>query len=231
MATPQWVRLSPVRRSIDEICNEDLCGIYEAFSFQLWVITELGILENGQFGDISRPFVECNSLNEALERSQDWMGVAITFVVKAIGSNVTLHMWRDGAETNVCLFVAAEMMWYESQDFRQGEWLLMFLLEVCSALKAECCGYGRDPEYDFVYRPLEPDTVLSLLRSGRLFQMHQPVIHLISTNVISSAELEHLLKSHEHRAGFQYRLDKANYHLLWNFRPSDTRTGSDYGGR
>src|SRR3954452_24416167 len=142
MATPQWVRLSPVRRSIAEICKEDLCGIYEAFSFRLWVITELGILENGQFGDISRPFIESSSLDEALELSQHWMGVAITFIVKAIRSNVTLHMWRDGPATNVCLFIAAEMMWYESEDFRQGEWLLMFLLQMCRALKAECCGYG-----------------------------------------------------------------------------------------
>lgn len=219
MATPQWVRFSSSKRSIHETLRDSLSPVYEAFHLRLWVITELGLLADGTMGDTSKPFIECNSVQEALELSKDWKGVAFTFIVEAIHRSVGFHVWRDGEETNICMFVPAEISWFESREDIEGEWLIKFLEEVCVALKVDCCGYGNDPQYDFVYAPLEAANIVRLLRSGDLFQMHQPVIHLISNETISRQEIEALMKMHSVRPGLQYRQTETNYHLIFNFRP------------
>ena len=218
MATPQWVRFSPIPRTIAEILKDDLAGIFEAFSFRLWVINELGFKTHSQvFGDIDAPFIECDDIQRALEISRTWKGVAMTFVVEAIWHNITLNLWREKETTVICLYIAREIMWYSSDEYKQGEWLLKFLLQFTSALKADCCGYGRDLDYDVIYKPLDPARVLSRLRDGSLFHIDSPVIHAIATRLIPSNEINDLIRKHGTRPGFQYRESTAGYHVLWNF--------------
>jgi hypothetical protein len=218
MATPQWVRFSMLPRSIDQILHEDLTGIFSTFSFRLWVITELGLKTDTQtFGDIDGPFIECDSIGKALEISRTWRGVAMTFVVEAIRRNITINMWHDQDNTNLCLYIASEIMWYESGEYEQGEWLLKFLLQFTAALRADCCGYGRDPDYDFIYQPLDTARVLARLRDGSLLQIRRPVIHIITTKIISVEDVNDLIKKHTTRRGLQYRVSTAGYHALWNF--------------
>src|SRR5688572_21745516 len=106
MATPQWVRFSPVPRSIEQICLQDLAEVFTAFDFKLAVITELGVIpDKAAFGDIDRPFIKSDTVEDALSISRAWRGVAMTFTVGAIWRNISLHLWRDDEHTNVCLFI------------------------------------------------------------------------------------------------------------------------------
>ena len=219
MATPQWVRFSPIARTIEQICNRDLTGVFSEYSFRLWVINELGIKEDTQtLGDIDAPFIECADIEAALRSAEAWRGVALTFVVDAIGHNITINLWREHEKTILCLYLAREIMWYRSDDYDEGEWLLKFLLRFITALKADCCGYGRDWDYDVIYAPLDADRVLLRLRDRSLFSIPSPVIHLISSGLISYDEINSVIAAHDVPVGFRYRQNTTGYHMLWNFR-------------
>jgi hypothetical protein len=218
MATPQWVRFSAVSRSIEQVCREDLAGIFSSFSFKLWVINELGVKsDQGTFGDMDAPFIECDDLGKALAISSAWAGVALTFNVQEIHQNVSLNLWEDGEKTHICLYVAREMMWYESDDYQQGDWLKGFLLQFTAALGTDCCGYGRDPQYDTIYKSLEPSDVIRRLQDGSLLLIPDPVIHVISVALVPPGQIAAILLEHEAPAGFHSRQSTAGYHVLWNF--------------
>jgi hypothetical protein len=218
MATPQCVRFSPLPRTIEQLCKEDLSEIFSTYSFKPWVINELGFnLDKQSFGEANYEFIECDSIDAALEMSDKWKGVAITFVVESIWHNITLNLWREQDNTNICLYVAREIIWYRSDDFDEGEWLLQFLLRFVSAIDAQCCGFGRDNDYEFIYKSLEPKRMLSRLQDGSLFKIHDPVIHIISNKLISPSEINNLISKHGTYIGFQYQESILGYHVLWNF--------------
>lgn len=219
--TPQWVRLSSVDRSFEQICTEDLTEFFSAFSMKLQRIYELGwSKERPAFGDIDAPIIKCDDIREALRVSQSWSGVALFFRVDEISQSIGLHLRRDplavSPSTTICLYLAREIVWHESDDHRRGEWLLKFLLMFSSALKADCAGYGRDPDYDVIYEPLDPKRIVARLRDGSLVRIAEPVIHVISVRLIAVEQVKALIAGQKTYPGFQYRESIAGYHLLWN---------------
>lgn len=127
-----------------------------------------------------------------------------------------LNLWPEQGKTNICLYIAPEIMWYTSDEYKQGDWLLQFLLQLTSSLKADCCGYGRDLDYDMIYQPLDPAKLLSRIRDGSLFQIRSPAIHLLKTKLIPADEISKLIEKHGTRYAFKFE-SAASYHRMWNF--------------
>jgi hypothetical protein len=199
--------------------KEDLAGVLSEYSCRLWVINQLGLKEDRQaIGDIDAPFIECGDVGAALDLAREWRGVAFTFIVDAIGHNMTFNLWSERGTTNLCLYLAREIVWYVSEEYEEGEWLLKFLLRLVAALHGDCCGYGRDRDYDVIYQPLNPDRLISRLGDGSLVAIPSPVIHLISASLLGSEGIGALINRHEVPPGFRHRESTAGYHMLWNFR-------------
>lgn len=218
MATPQWVRFSSLARTPAEICRQDLADLFVAYGFRLWVISRLGRGgPRNEMADIDAPPVECADIDDALRLSAAWDGVAMHFIVDDVGYNIALNLWREEGRTVVCLYLQTGIVWYKEGGYEEGEWLRAFLLRFASSVGAQCCGFGRDDEYHFVYRPLNPASVLGRIADGSLFQIHDPAIHLVSVDLVDASEVRASLARHGSREGFRYASSTNGYHVLWNF--------------
>jgi hypothetical protein len=218
MATPQWARFSSIPSSPGQVLAVDLQRIMRDYGMALWVVNELGVREEtSEIGDIDAPFVECASVDEALRLSSNWAGVAMTFRLPDIGESLAINIWRQDSETVVCLYFSSGLMWYREDGHEEGEWLLKFLIRFTADIKASCSGYGRDDEYHFKYRPLDPEAVVGRVLDGSLLHIPNPVIHCISESLLTLEALESAIRIHGTWPRLAYRHSTTGYHVIYNF--------------
>jgi hypothetical protein len=213
----EWARFSKSSRTIAQICKEDLAEVFANYSVKLTHVNEIGWdKERNLFGDIVAPFIKCQEIDKALEIASKWKGLALTFTIEAIWQDIMLNLWPDEhGRTNICLLLDPEIATYESDDYEPGRWVLEFLLAMTSALKVDCCGFGRANDYNFQYQPLDCARVLSCLADGSLLRSWI-AIHIISTRLISPMEVRAAIAKHGPDPRLEYRVSTAGYHVLFN---------------
>ena len=212
-----WTRFSKLPRSIAHICKQDLPEVFDRYSVKLTHIKEIGWdKERGRFGEIVTPFIKCDDIDKALELGRGWKGIALTFTVEAIWTEMTINVWPDEqASTNLCVDLEPDVVEFESNDYEPGEWIVEFLLAVTVALQAGCCGSGRSNDYNYQFEALDCAQVIARLRDGSLLDIVSQ-IHIISTRLISAADVRAAIAKHPTDPPIEYRESVAGYHVLFN---------------
>jgi len=212
-----WTRFSKLPHTIAQICKEDMAEVFDRYSVKLTHVKEIGWdKERGKFGEMVTDFIECDDIDKALQIGRDWKGIALTYKVEAIWTEMVLNLWPDDrGRTNFCLDLEPDVVAFESDDYERGQWIVAFLLAVTVALKADCCGSGRSNDYNYVFEALDCARVVSRLKDGSLLDIVSQ-IHIISTRLISSTDVRAAIAEHPKDPPIQYRESVGGYHVLFN---------------
>lgn len=115
--------------------------------------------------------------------------------------------------------VSSSLVYFQNHEYDAGQWLKAALALLTATLGAQVCGFGPGAHYDVAYESLDPDEVLSRLRSGQLFDIWYPTFHAISIDLIGVEEFDGLMQSRKVTLAtqdLQHEISISGYHLLWN---------------
>lgn len=102
---------------------------------------------------------------------------------------------------------------YEDEKLPQGRWLDGLLTSIVEVFEPLACSYGTTPPGKLDYTSVDPAALVTSLRSGELLALPRPVLHAISTSLVTLQEVQAILAAHAPEVDPAYRL-APGYHLF-----------------
>ena len=172
---------------------------------------EYGLVEAG-------PRTPCDDFESLLAEVETATLFGSTHLAPYIPGSIYFHIFDvDEEGFSATASFDGSMMTWENENFEMGQWVKAMLTLATAGLGASVCGYGKDPDYEVDYASIDPQRVLSRLRSGDLLDIWYPTFHAISTTLIDTAEIEGLMRRRTPTLATQdlcYEESSLGYHLL-----------------
>ena len=221
MAIPVWVRCSTVGDGIAETVRRDIAPLMQRFECQLFKVSRLGYdpyeQAFGFAGDLTPDdTVACTTEEEALAAGAGWDGICLSYKLLPLTSYLYVYVWRLEERTCVALQIDAGVLYFRSDEDSDGDWLERFLAAAAASLHVDACVYGTG--YEVVYEPIDPASVLRLIRDGTVMYRPYPSFHAVALAMISEAEVHQMLNTPGRPSPTRYTLTTSGYHVFSNLK-------------
>jgi hypothetical protein len=113
--------------------------------------------------------------------------------------------------------LSPRMLVFSNDRFEAGRWLEGLLLEIVRCLNVDVASFGTTAPRQLAHEALAVTEFVALLRDGVRLRDPLPVLHVISSRVLSKPELDRALAQHAPDAAPEYRL-APGYHLVGRIR-------------
>ena len=157
--------------------------------------------------------VDCDTIDKAVAKGAEWRDFAVSFVAYPIHDRVYLYLWKAGDATCLAVEVPPTAVTHSSDGYERGQWLIQVLLAASRSFQVDVCGFGR-LYGGKLFAALSVADVLSSLRDGTLFDAGYPSIHLVSVEMIGTAEMESLAEPYKSKPRFHYGPAADGFHVL-----------------
>jgi len=218
MATPTFVKFSKIRYSTSDALKRLQAEVFDPWNVTFESAGQLRkshIKFDGGLELVDDRLYACDSEFAALNMASDWEGLGLVYQVRAVPCNVFLYFFDMRADEFACtLSFDSSLVYFESNDFKKGQWLRGFLAAMVAGLRADVCGYGPDDAYAIKHESLDTEQVLSRLRNGSLLKISNPVFHAISFGVISREEITELTQHLPENPKVEYAATTAGYYIF-----------------
>ncbi len=173
---------------------------------------DAGLAEHGERVPVA-------SMDDLVQLAREHSLFGTVHLVPYVPGYLYFHVFDVKPESfSLTMSFDASLLTWESNRFAMGEWVKSLLTMLAAGLRAEVCGYGKDPAYEVEYESLSPARVVERLRSGELLQIWYPTFHAISVELISVSEVRTLMKNRTATLATQdlmHEVSATGYHLLY----------------
>jgi hypothetical protein len=215
MAVPTFVKFSRARYPREEALQRLAVKVFRPWNLAIESAGQLRashINFDGGLELVDDRLYPCGTELDALRMSSDWDSLGLVYVARAIPCKLYVYFFDKDREGCACtLDFDSSLLYFESEDFKRGEWLKGFLAEMPAVLNADVCGYGA---YALKHESLDTKQLVSRLRNGQLLKIENPVFHAFSVDVVTPGEMEEVLRTFPQNPNLTYSLTVEGYHTL-----------------
>jgi hypothetical protein len=212
MGHPCWFRFSVVPAPLEQVFVQ-AAALRESRGFKARDMTGLAWNEDsGQLELQEESIRVLRGEGEVLKVARAWDGFAVAYKVLPIRATVYLHFWRQESSTCLALEIDDQVPYVRVAGMLEGEWLERFVCEYTAACRASACAHGRDWYAEFT--PVEPEQIISELRSGELLKRPLPGFYMLSQSLLGNEEMASVLLGQERDSRLRYFRTPTGYHVL-----------------
>ncbi|MFL5350010.1 MAG: hypothetical protein ACJ8AT_34975 [Hyalangium sp.] len=212
MGTPTWFRFSTVNTPLAHVFRSS-AKLRDAHHFKPRGIGRLAWDEvTRQLAFQEDSISPLREDNEATEIASTWDGFSISYDVLSIRAVLYLSFWKQDTATCMAVEIDSQVPYIKPQGMTEGEWLERFICEYIHACGSSECAYGRD--WPILFAPLEPEQIVSELRSGMLLKRPLPGFYALAQGLLSKEEMATLLLGQERSSRLRYFHSPAGYYVL-----------------
>jgi hypothetical protein len=221
MALPVWVRLASLDDDLPQVVRSGVVPLLQMFRGKLFKVARLGFDPyEEKFGfagdqDIGST-VKCATEEEALAVASQWQGLVLSYKLLDVISYLHVYLWMAQSRTCMAVEVDSSILFYRQDEYSDGDWLGRFLMALAPAVGATVCAYGMG--YEVEYQPLDPASIVQLVRSGEVLSRPYPSFHAVSDALVSEREVQDALRAYHRPSRTTYVATTTGYHVFLNLK-------------
>lgn len=216
MGTPNFVKFSRVRGKLwDEVerLERTLSGRWKTELRRAARLRPSHKTYDGGL-ELEGDIVNCRSIADAMSITEGSKAFGLIYLARPVPAHLYFYFFDMAADAfSFSLSIESSIVYYRNDDFPSGCWLEGVLTSIVCSMGPLVCGYGADNAYQLQHVPLDPDVVLTRLRSGELLRLPRPTFHAISTKLIDKNEIDALIEQYKPSPSPNYRM-APGYHVL-----------------
>lgn len=211
MSTPTAVVFSPIEAAPVSSFRA-IAPILPELEIELEKVGKLGVDQDGEFGFLGEEKA-CGSAEDVISAAAAWPNFAVSCVAYPPNNRMYFYFWTDEERNYASIEVPATAVTFDSEQYEVGQWLTSLMLSAASATGAKLAAYGPPYGHEIFSSVSERDAVAAF-RSGQLFDVRYPTIHLLSVDLIDPDEAKKLVEAYGGKPRQDYALTASGYHTL-----------------